>query len=111
MLHALTEFSANSRFRLATCKAPHGSPEDSSGRRHAGDFGNIAADSDGVAIVDIVLDGEMVSLGGGRNNSILGRAMVVHAGEDDLGKVTSNEASAKSGNSGKRLACGIIYVV
>lgn len=38
---------------------------------------------------------------------MLGRSVVVHAGEDDLGH--GNSADSKTtGNSGARLACGVI---
>lgn len=47
----------------------------------------------------------MISLFG--ENSVLGRSMVVHAKEDDLGR-GGDEESKKTGNSGKRLACGVI---
>lgn len=47
----------------------------------------------------------MISLYG--EYSIVGRSVVVHADEDDLGK-TNHPDSLKTGNSGKRVACGII---
>ena len=59
----------------------HGSPEDD--HRHVGDLGNIVADSSGVATIDIT--DTMVSLNG--INNIIGRGLVIHAGQDDLGKV------------------------
>ncbi|KAH1195968.1 Superoxide dismutase [Cu-Zn] [Glycine max] len=62
----------------------HGAPEDEN--RHAGDLGNIP------------LTGP---------NSIIGRAVVVHADSDDLGK-GGHELSKTTGNAGGRVACGII---
>jgi superoxide dismutase, Cu-Zn family len=76
---------------------PHGGPD--SGKRHAGDLGNILADSHGKAEYQrldkvIELDGP---------HSIIGRSIVVHAGRDDL-------TSQPSGNSGGRIACGVIGI-
>lgn len=41
--------------------------------------------------------------------SIVGRAIVVHAGEDDLG-LGNNDGSLKTGNAGGRVACCTIYL-
>ena len=60
----------------------HGAPEDET--RHVGDLGNILADSDGVASINITDD--WISLNG--INSIIGRGLVIHAGRDDMGKVS-----------------------
>ncbi len=49
----------------------HGGPTDAN--RHAGDLGNIVADADGIATVDIT-DSQIPLCG---NNSIIGRAVVV----------------------------------
>ena len=49
-----------------------------------GDLGNILADSDGVASINITDD--WISLNG--INSIIGRGLVIHAGRDDMGKVS-----------------------
>ena len=70
---------------------------------HAGDLGNIVADENGTAEVRLVL--KRVDLFGDRN--IIGRAIVVHADEDDLGK-GGDEESLKTGNAGDRLGCGVI---
>lgn len=80
---------------------PHSSPESS--KRHVGDLGNIIVGENHAAAIN-VLD-SVVSLYG--PHSILGRTIVVHAGEDDLG-LGDNEESAKTGNAGARVACGII---
>jgi Cu-Zn family superoxide dismutase len=58
----------------------HGAPEDTI--RHAGDLGNITAGEDGVA--EVSLKDLQIPLTG--VNSIIGRAVVVHADPDDLGK-------------------------
>jgi len=81
----------------------HGGPADD--ERHAGDLGNIVAGADGTAEVKIT--DAQVSLTG--VNSVVGRAIVVHAGEDDLGK-GGFEDSLKTGHAGGRLACGVIGI-
>ena len=40
-------------------------------------------------------------------NSIVGRAVVVHAGEDDLGK-GGHDDSLTTGHAGGRLGCGVV---
>ncbi len=64
---------------------------------HAGDFGNIVADANGDATLDIV--SKALKMGGGE--SCVGRGVIVHAGEDDL-------KSQPSGNAGARVAQGVI---
>jgi Cu-Zn family superoxide dismutase len=81
----------------------HGGPTDAT--RHAGDLGNIVAGADGVAEVKIV-DSQVTLTG---INSVVGRAVVVHAGEDDLGKGGHND-SLTTGHAGGRLACGVIGI-
>ena len=72
--------------------------------RHAGDHGNIVANKDGLATIDMKVVG--VSLNKGDKN-IIGRAIVVHAGEDDLG-LGGDAGSLKTGNAGGRVACCVI---
>ena len=76
---------------------PHGRP--GAGAHHAGDMPNISADANGVARVDLHLPG--LTLGGATATDIVGRAVVVHAQPDDY-------ATQPSGNSGARIACGVI---
>ncbi|KAG0604458.1 hypothetical protein M758_10G173800 [Ceratodon purpureus] len=79
----------------------HGAPED--GNRHAGDLGNVIAGDDGV--VEVELQDSQIPLSG--PHSVVGRAFVIHEGEDDLGK-GGHELSSTTGNAGGRLACGTI---
>lgn len=68
-------------------------------RRHAGDLGNIIADEHGRCSQNVVADVRL--------DDIIGRMLIVHADEDDLG--TGNDPdSSKTGNSGVRVACGVI---
>ena len=64
---------------------------------HEGDLGNITADSSGHA--RLTLRDKWLKLSG--DDGILGRSVIVHAFEDDL-------SSQPAGNSGPRIACGII---
>jgi hypothetical protein len=81
----------------------HGGPDDTV--RHAGDFGNILADENGNSVHQI--NGTQISLYPADVGYSVGRAFVVHAGKDDLGK-GQNEESLLTGNAGARLACCIV---
>ncbi|AQZ15543.1 SOD1 (YJR104C) [Zygosaccharomyces parabailii] len=81
----------------------HGAPE--ADVRHVGDLGNVATDASGVA-KGTKTDNLVKLLG---PNSVLGRTVVIHAGQDDLGKGGSEE-SLKTGNAGGRAACGVIGI-
>ncbi len=74
---------------------PHGAP--GSVRRHAGDFGNLTANSKGRAYLKFV--DPILTMDG--PSSIIGRAVVVHAQADDM-------VTQPTGNSGGRVACGVI---
>ncbi|KAK4359642.1 hypothetical protein RND71_021871 [Anisodus tanguticus] len=82
-------------------KKDHGAPTDEV--RHAGDLGNIVAGPDGVA--EILISDMQIPLSG--VHSILGRAVVVHADPDDLGR-GGHELSKTTGNAGARVGCGVI---
>ena len=76
--------------------APHGPPDAVS--RHAGDFGNVEADASGNVSVTKTLRGITVSAGA---NSVVGRAVILHAAPDDL-------TTQPTGNAGARIACGVV---
>ena len=76
---------------------PHSAPD--SDQRHAGDFGNLTADASGKATYNkldtkVELDGP---------NSIVGRAIIVHAKADDL-------KTQPTGDAGGRQACGVVGI-
>ncbi|KAG2183136.1 hypothetical protein INT43_006131 [Umbelopsis isabellina] len=79
----------------------HGAPDDSV--RHVGDLGNVVADAEGKATLKV--QDNLIKLIGPQ--SVIGRTLVVHAGEDDLGK-GGHELSKTTGNAGDRWACGVI---
>jgi Cu-Zn family superoxide dismutase len=76
----------------------HAGPTDP--KRHAGDLGNIDADANGNGTLTITTD--MLKVGSG-DRDVLGKALVIHGDPDDL-------TTQPSGNSGGRIACGVIEV-
>merc|ERR1711974_482859 len=73
----------------------HGGP--TADVRHPGDFGNLVQSPDGV--IDTVFTDPMATMFG--PESIIGRSIVLHAGQDDLGLV-DNDGSRANGNAGAR---------
>ena len=91
----------------------HGGPKDKN--RHVGDLGNITANKHGC--VKKTMKDSLIKLKG--KHSIIGRCVVIHKEEDDLGRgglhkqgdiidTKIHEESLKTGNAGKRIACGVI---
>lgn len=87
--------SAQGHFNPAGAK--HGAPETMS--CHEGDFGNLVAGADGKAHLEFT--SKMISFEG--ETSVIGRSVIVHKSEDDL-------TTQPSGNSGARIACGVIGI-
>lgn len=91
----------------------HGGPQDKN--RHVGDLGNIYVDDKGKC--NAKFTDHLITLKG--KHSIIGRCVVIHDKEDDLGNggldskgnivdEKVHEESLKTGNAGKRIACGVI---
>lgn len=80
----------------------HGGPD--SDNRHEGDLGNVLSKNN-LAIGKVFAKG--LCLKANSKMSVLGRMIIVHEKEDDLGK-GGDEESLKTGNAGSRLACGVI---
>ena len=79
---------------------PHGRA--GQGTHHAGDVPNLKADANGVARVNAEVTG--LSVSGTAPDGIIGRGLVVHRDPDDY-------KSQPAGNSGPRVACGVIFAV
>lgn len=86
--------SAGAHFNPENMK--HGGPEGPA--HHLGDLGNIEAGADGRA--SLVLTTDAITLDDGPHG-VMGRSLVVHAMADDL-------VTDPAGNSGARIACGVI---
>ena len=76
---------------------PHGAPTDA--ERHVGDLGNITSDASSAAHYERT--DQLIALSG--PHSIIGRAIIIHVGQDDL-------TSQPTGNAGARAACGVIGI-
>ena len=77
--------------------ASHGAPD--APVHHAGDFGNMTVGEDGHGHLEI--DSKMLTIAPGEN-SVVGRAIVVHGKADDM-------TSQPAGNAGPRIGCGVIH--
>lgn len=66
--------------------------------RHGGDLGNLMADNKGKANATLLVTGLTLKPGA---NSIIGKSVIIHQDKDDL-------KSQPAGNSGPRIACGVI---
>lgn len=74
----------------------HGAP--AADAHHAGDFGNITADAQGMAHASFNTRSITVTAG---PNSVVGHAVILHANPDDL-------VTQPTGNAGPRIACGVV---
>ena len=74
--------------------------------RHIGDLGNIVS-KDNIAKGSFY--DKHISLDYKSKYCIIGRSVIVHEDRDDLGEGGDAE-SLKTGNAGKRLACGVIGI-
>lgn len=79
-------------------KGEHGAPNEPG--KHAGDLGNIVVHADGTGMMEVVLlnaTHEKLE----NWSQVRGKSVILHSGRDDLN-------SQPSGNSGDRVACGVI---
>ncbi len=74
--------------------------------RHIGDLGNIISENN---VAKGSFYDQHISLDYKSKYCIIGRSVIVHEDRDDLGE-GGDEESLKTGNAGKRLACGVIGI-
>ena len=76
--------------------------------RHSGDLGNIVSKNK-ISKGELIAGGLSLSR---KKTNILGRMIIIHDKEDDLGKGVGElrEESLKTGNAGSRVACGVIGI-
>ena len=86
-----TQDGKNAGSHFNPYESSHGGP--SSKEKHSGDLGNLTADSKGVAVYEQTIKGCL--------KKWIGRAVIVHAGEDDL-------KTQPTGNAGPYIGCGVI---
>ena len=77
---------------------PQGKPHGQPGSGHAGDLPMLQADQAGRAKLNVTVEG--ISIGQGAGN-IVDRGLIIHADPDDF-------KTQPTGNSGARIACGVI---
>ncbi|HEY6877178.1 MAG TPA: superoxide dismutase family protein [Polyangiales bacterium] len=75
----------------------HGAPPPEAS--HLGDLGNLTVGEDGTGQLEVT--SEAWKIGDGSAEDLIGKAVVIHGGPDDL-------VSDPAGNSGPRIGCGVI---
>jgi superoxide dismutase, Cu-Zn family len=75
----------------------HGAPPPEAA--HLGDLGNLTVGADGTGHLE--LSSNAWKIGDGSPEDLIGKAVVIHGGPDDL-------VSDPAGNSGPRIGCGVI---
>lgn len=85
--------SAGGHFNPAGTR--HAGPDAPAGERHAGDFGNFDVSDAGQGKFSISVASDLAL------SAFDGKAVIVHAGRDDL-------SSQPSGAAGERIACGVL---
>ena len=79
---------------------PHGNVlKDGIQKAHVGDMGNITANGNWEATLDVILHGVALA---GQKNTVGGRAIILHEKADDF--------SQPAGNAGSRIGCGTIVI-
>ncbi|KAM9363694.1 extracellular superoxide dismutase [Cu-Zn]-like [Symphorus nematophorus] len=81
----------------------HYNPHGVNHPHHPGDFGNFEPQQ---GKINAMIESEATLFGG---LSVIGRAVVIHEGKDDLGE-GGNTGSLLHGNAGRRLGCCIIGI-
>ncbi len=80
---------------------PHGGPD--AEHHHAGDLGNLEANDKGHARYERTIHGLTIA---GEHDPIVGRSVIIHAGEDDF----STQPTGTTGDGTTRVGCGVIGV-
>lgn len=103
----LTNNCMSSAGHFSISKHNHGGRKDCN--RHIGDLGNIISKNKRAA--GYFYD-DKISLDKKSKKNIIGRMVVIHENEDDLGRGRKDKKkeSLVTGNAGKRIACGIIGI-
>ncbi len=70
-----------------------------SGQFHSGDIANLEIGEDGKGVLEMTAKDWTV--GGSDSTSVIGRAVIIHASQDDF-------VSQPSGNAGARVGCGVV---
>jgi superoxide dismutase, Cu-Zn family len=100
----MTQGCASGCEHFDTNNSHHGGPHSST--RHAGDLGNILSQN-GLASGSVTVDG--ISVNPKKNNSVIGRMIVIHKDPDDLGRGNTDD-SLTTGSAGERIACAVIGI-
>lgn len=101
---SMTDKDRNSSPKGANLNLKRLNPFGKNHGNHAGDLGNVISKN---GISKGVIYSKILSIDFSDPTCIVGRMIIVHKDEDDLG-LGDNEESLITGNAGERVACGVI---